>query len=157
VSEREIGIGSRFLVLAGELRGRTGMIAGPDPDPARANWWRLKIDGLSEGPWSTDQLEGPGFKRLPDAPHKVDPLYLEVATEEARGLLTRGQAHDDRQCMEDWIVDLADVATETEEAAGMTDSDYRAAMMRIVVLGLAAIRSFDRVTGRATSEETKES
>lgn len=64
---RPIGKGSRFLVLAGDLRGREGVVTECNVTEL-LDWYRLDLGANTVIDATPDELEGPGFKRLADAP-----------------------------------------------------------------------------------------
>jgi hypothetical protein len=138
-----IGKGSRFLVLRGPLRGQEGVAH----EMTGAASWPVMFDEGKVFYFDVATLEGPGFKRLADAPAEVDPLYIELqAEEERRSRDWDGPAHDTRRDADEWIEFIQDKATDAEGAleCGDGDDDYRAAMMAIAVLALAAVRCIDR-------------
>ncbi len=131
-----IGKGSRFLVLTGPLIGQEGTVRD-----LSAAGWPLSFDEGKTHYYSTAALEGPGFKRLADAPAEIDPLFAEIATLEAeRSQFRGGPAHDDRRPTWDW----SDLIHEEANVDCETDEERRERWMEIVVLTLAGIRAIDR-------------
>lgn len=149
-----IGKGSRFLVLSGDLRGREGTVTGPDINaPLGAQAWLLKFEGPNEGPWSTAALEGPAFKRLPDAPAEIDPLFAELAALEVIRLENEDEpGADDRRCPSELPALALDEIERADSIIGVegpcSDAVYRDAMMHAAMYCLAAVRCIDRAHGR---------
>lgn len=61
------GIGSRFLVLSGDLRGREGVITECNHTEL-LDWCRLDLGADTVIDATPDELSGVGFKRLSDLP-----------------------------------------------------------------------------------------
>jgi len=139
-----IGKDARFLVLTGPLRGQEGTLT----HEVSGGWWRLTCEG-GEVNGGADVFEGPGFKRLADAPAEVDPLFVEIeALEVRRGLLWGGPTEDDRKCPSEWTHFASEEIERADEQIGALDgggdAEYRDAMMRAAMLCLAAVRCIDR-------------
>jgi hypothetical protein len=142
-----IGKGSRFLVLSGDYRGREGVIVAPVAD-SPGLWW-LSLEG-AEIVIEQSDADGPGFKRLADAPAEVDPLFAELAALEAERVKSWDvtTSDDDKRCPSDWCMFVGEQAEVADGVIGMEaenpDDVYRTAMMKAAMLALAAVRSLDR-------------
>ncbi len=131
-----IGKGARFLVLSGEWRGREGTITG-GVERCHDLWW---LD-LGEGAtmlFEQSDADGPGFKRLADAPAEVDPLFAEIEScdIDASRVGGAGGAIDE-------ILNIVDDIDEVESEEDCLAA-RRAALVEIAALALAGIRAIDR-------------
>jgi hypothetical protein len=141
-----IGKGSRFLVLRGPLRGQEGVAH----EMTGAASWPVMFDEGKVFYFDVATLEGPGFKRLADAPAEVDPLFAELAALEAERVKSWDvtTSDDDKRCPSDWCMFVGEQAEVADGVIGMEaenpDDVYRTAMMKAAMLALAAVRSLDR-------------
>ena len=131
-----IGKGARFLVLTGPLRGQVGIVHGLGNVP---DSWCVHFD---EGffYYLTSTLEGPSFKRLPDAPAEVDPIVAEVAAlpVDLEGMGGIGGVTDAlRNSIED--DDSPDAENDEDWFAGK-----RLLFVEVAAIAMAGIRAIDR-------------
>ncbi len=140
-----VGKGSRFRVTAGPHRGRDGVVVRGVR--GRADWWTIDIgdgDLIEVAPHDIST-----FERLSDAPAEVDPLFAELAEAEMeRSRISGGNSADDRRCPSNWVTFAVEELIRADSVIGEPDAGgdpvYRASMMRVALLALAAVRCIDR-------------
>lgn len=134
---KAIDKGARFRVMTGDLRGRGGVVTEYNQGEL-LDWYRLDLGADTFMDVTLDELNGPDFQRLADAPPVADPMLAEIVAKILDLDILDGEGPENAI---DMIASIA--GNVNADSAGSDEAwraTYRAALLECAAYAFAGLR-----------------